>query len=118
MIVGKPGKQWQGGDSGQFGGGGGGGFFGGGGGGSTPGIVGGGGGGSSFASDAIIGASTNTGHKFTPGGMDRKPTRAIGLGEWDEKEGFAGEGGLANEETVEQGRHGLVVVRFPGFYGS
>ena len=118
LIVGRVGTQWQGGDSGQFGGGGGGGFFGGGGGGSTPGIVGGGGGGSSFASDAIIGASTNTGHKFMPGGLDRNPTKAIGLGEWDEKDGVAGEGGPANEEVVEQGRHGLIVVRFPGFYGS
>ena len=84
-------------------GGGGGGFYGGGGGGSTPGIVGGGGGGSSFASDAIIGASTNSGHKFMPGGLDRKPTPAIGLGEWDEKEGVAGEGGPADEAKVEQG---------------
>ena len=118
LIVGKPGIQWQGGDSGQFGGGGGGGFYGGGGGGSTPGIVGGGGGGSSFASEAIIGASTNSGTKFNPGGLDRNPTRAVGMGEWDEKPGLAGEGGLADEEKCEDGNHGLSVIRLPGFYGS
>ena len=118
LIIGKPGVQWQGGDAGQFGGGGGGGFYGGGGGGSTPGIVGGGGGGSSFASEAIIGAATNGGHKFSPGGLDRNPTPAVGLGEWDEKPGSAAEGGLASEESVEDGNHGLAVIRLPGFYGS
>ena len=62
--------------------------------------------------------STNTGHKFTPGGMDRNPTKGVGMGEWDERPGVAGEGGLADEEKVETGNHGLAVVRLPGFYGS
>lgn len=118
LIVGQPGKQWQGGDSGQFGGGGGGGFYGGGGGGSTPGIVGGGGGGSSFASECIIGCQTNAGNKFNVGGLDRNPNSAVGLGEWDEKVGLAGDGGIASEELIDDGNHGLTVIRLPGFYGS
>ena len=115
-IIGKEGGQWQGGHGSIFGAGGGGGFFGGGGGGSTPGIVGGGGGGSSYASDAIKHVVTLIGEVDQPGGMNRKPPTAVGLGEWDPIAGFAGQGGPANEKMVERGRDGCVIIRTPGFY--
>ena len=115
-IIGKDGEQWQGGDGSIFGAGGGGGFFGGGGGGSTPGIVGGGGGGSSFANDDVKHVVTLLGEGDKPGGMNRKPPTAVGIGEWDPIEGHAGQGGPADEKVVERGRDGCVIIRTPGFY--
>ena len=115
-VVGEDGKNWQGGNGSIFGAGGGGGFYGGGGGGSTPGIVGGGGGGSSFAADAVKHACTLMGQGYLPGGIDRKPPTAIGLGEWDPVEGHCGQGGPADEKKVERGRDGACIIRTPGFY--
>lgn len=107
----------QGGNGAKFGGGGGGGLFGGGGGGNTPGLVGGGGGGSSWVMSrpeyrpVIIG-----GDGRLPGGMDRDPPPAVGIGEWDTKGGPAGMGGMGNAVMHETGRAGAVVVRMPGYY--
>ena len=91
-------------------------FLGGGGGGSTPGIVGGGGGGSSFANDDVKHVVTLLGEGDKPGGMNRKPPTAVGIGEWDPIEGHAGQGGPADEKVVERGRDGCVIIRTPGFY--
>ena len=101
-IIGKDGEQWQGGDGSIFGAGGGGGFFGGGGGGSTPGIVGGGGGGSSFANDDVKHVVTLLGEGDKPGGMNRKPPTAVGIGEWDPIEGMLGRVALQMKKSLSE----------------
>eukprot|EP00948_MAST-09A_sp_MAST-9A-sp1_P001218 g1218.t1 len=116
--TGKKGSQWQGGDGGHFGGGGGGGFFGGGGGGSTPGIVGGGGGGSSFCVENAENIVHLLGVESLPGGLDRSPPTAVGIGEWDEVPGglLAGTGGKGHALTTSPGCSGCVRIKIPGFF--
>ncbi len=114
------GGPWKGGNGGEYGGGGGGGLFGGGGGGTSPGIVGGGGGGSSFVNwNQCVDAVVLQGNGRLPGGVeDRVLPPATGLGEWDLVGGVCGEGGKADEWTVEDGRCGCVRVFRPGFYNE
>lgn len=114
-----PGQPWQGGDGGQFGGGGGGGFYGGGGGGGAPGIAGGGGGGASYVRpESMVDCIVEGGKDRMPGGLKRKPPRALGATEGEVVGGFCGEGGISDPLSLLPGNSGAVILYKPGFYDA
>ena len=51
-----------------------------------------------------------------PGGLDRGPPRAVGIGEWDFVGGVAGAGGAADPYALNPGKCGAVRIYRPGFY--
>lgn len=51
-----------------------------------------------------------------PGGIDRKPPMAAGIGEWDLVGGPAGRGGPGQINALNPGNNGAVRIFRPGFY--
>jgi hypothetical protein len=112
-----PGEMWQGGNGSQYGGGGGGGYYGGGGGGTSPGIGGGGGGGSSFVYTWMCKDYLSiAGEGNMPGGLTHDVPGAVGVGEWDKREGICGQGGKGNLKTSSAGNGGAVRIICPGYF--
>ena len=111
------GTLWLGGHGCQFGGGGGGGYQGGGGGGTTPGVGGAGGGGCSFVYTAIaIDYVVIEGKGRMPGGLSHDIPHAVGVGEWDKLDGFAGEGGDKSSVETKPGMSGAARILKAGFF--
>lgn len=85
--------------------------------GTSPGIGGGGGGGSSFiytwnCKDYLAIAGTND----LPGGMSHDVPQAIGVGEWDKKDGVCGQGGIGDKTKMSSGNGGAVRILAPGYF--
>lgn len=56
------------------------------------------------------------GNGLMPGGLQHDPPQACGIGEWDKREGYAGQGGKGDPYVTMAGNNGAVRLLKPGFY--